>query len=292
MNKDIYQDNKEQVSPKQGKVYWHDGFYAALQLELRDYKDSLIFEDEHQLSKEALIMDVLIIKKTADVKITKNIGRIFKSRNIFEYKSEDDSLSIWDYIKVTGYAMIYSAFEEVPIQDITISFVVTPKPRKLLDYLTNDRCFEIEEVSPGIFYVKGDTFAVQIIESKKLASDENVFLKNLRSALTKRNLQEVIDACEKYGSLEKVNAYLNRIIDANKLIAEEVFDVSEETINFILECFEKNGTLERVRTVAAEKAKRDTALEMLRRGFKADEISDIVKMPLEWVQGLVLTLYD
>ncbi|MCL1996148.1 MAG: hypothetical protein FWG63_08085 [Defluviitaleaceae bacterium] len=74
-------------------------FFAALQLELHDYKDVLTFEDEHQLSKEALKMDVLIIKKTADVKIDKNIGRIFRNHNIFEYKSEMDNLSVWDYNK-------------------------------------------------------------------------------------------------------------------------------------------------------------------------------------------------
>ena len=39
----------EQKSPKQDKVYWHDAFYAALQLELHDYQDALIFENEHLL---------------------------------------------------------------------------------------------------------------------------------------------------------------------------------------------------------------------------------------------------
>ena len=63
--------------------------------------------------------------------------------------------------------------------------------------------------------------------------------------------------------------------------------MSEETIDLILECFEKNGTLERVRAIGAEKKAHDTALELFKRGFKADEIADIIKMPLEWVQNLV-----
>ena len=131
----------EQATPKQDKVYWHDSFFAALKLEFFDYRDALIFEDEHQLSNEALIMDVLIIKKMVDVRIDKNIGRIFKQFNIFEYKSETDSLSVWDYNKVVGYAMIYSAFNKISIEEITISFVVTPKPIKTLDYLTKSRGF-------------------------------------------------------------------------------------------------------------------------------------------------------
>ena len=272
---------------KQDKIYWHDAFYAALQLELHDYEDVLTFEDEHQLSKEALIMDVLIIKKPANVKIDKNIGRIFKNHNIFEYKSETDNLSIWDYNKVTGYAMIYSAFEEIPIEDITISFVVTPKPMKLFEYLIKDRGFEVEEVSSGIYYVKGDTFKAQIIESKRLSAEENVFLKNLRSSLTKTDMQEVFEAYRKYGVLEKVNVYLNRVLGANQPILEEVLAMFDAAVsNIILKHFEENGTLDRFAMENQEKAKRETALEMLADGFTTDKVARYVKMPLEWVQSL------
>ncbi|MCL1995282.1 MAG: hypothetical protein FWG63_03660, partial [Defluviitaleaceae bacterium] len=208
MDKNNNQQDIDKENGKQDKIYWHDAFFAALKLELHDYEDVLIFEDEHQLSKEALKMDVLIIKKTADVDIDKNIGRIFRNNNIFEYKSETDNLSIWDYNKVIGYAMIYSAFEEIPTEDITISFVVTPKPMKLFDHLVNGRGFELDEVNNGIYYVRGDAFKVQIIESKRLTAEENVFLKNLRSSLTKMDMQEVFEAFSQYGSLEKENPYL------------------------------------------------------------------------------------
>ena len=30
-------------------VYWHDAFSQALQMELHEFKDDLIFEDQHQL---------------------------------------------------------------------------------------------------------------------------------------------------------------------------------------------------------------------------------------------------
>jgi len=44
----------------------------ALQLEFHHYLDSLEFEDEYPLSKEALIMDVLIVKKKQGECIDKN----------------------------------------------------------------------------------------------------------------------------------------------------------------------------------------------------------------------------
>ena len=72
------------------RSHWHDAFYEALRLELHDYRDVLHFENEYRLSREALRMDVLVIKKDSDAVIDKNIGRIFRAYNIFEFKSEND----------------------------------------------------------------------------------------------------------------------------------------------------------------------------------------------------------
>ncbi|MCL2015770.1 MAG: hypothetical protein FWG68_05930, partial [Defluviitaleaceae bacterium] len=105
---------QDETAENQEKIYWHEAFFAALQLEFHDYADVLTFENEHQLSKKALSMDVLVIKKAANVQITKNIGQIFRMHNIFEYKSETDNLTKWDYNKVVGCANLYSAFEEIP----------------------------------------------------------------------------------------------------------------------------------------------------------------------------------
>ncbi|MCL1996149.1 MAG: hypothetical protein FWG63_08090 [Defluviitaleaceae bacterium] len=186
-------------------------------------------------------------------------------------------------IKVTGYAMIYSAFEEIPTKDITLSFVATPKPIKLFDHLINGRGLEIEEVSNGIYYVKGDTFEVQIIESKRLTADENVFLKNLRSSLTKMDMQEVFETYRKYGISEKVNIYLSRVLGANQSTFEEVIAMTDVAVrNIILKQFEKDGTLDKIR----EDKARDAALEMLKDGVSPDKAARYLQMPLEWVQSL------
>ena len=103
------------------KVFWHEAFFEALQLEFHQYHDALTFDSEYQLSKEALIMDVLVIKKKPGQYIDKNIGRIFRAHNVFEYKSETDSLTQHDYNKVVAYALLYSSFNLVPVSDITVT---------------------------------------------------------------------------------------------------------------------------------------------------------------------------
>ena len=62
---------------ERGKIYWHEAFVEALQLELYEYKGALEFIAEHLLSKEALRMDALVIKVNENVQIEKNIGKIF-----------------------------------------------------------------------------------------------------------------------------------------------------------------------------------------------------------------------
>ena len=104
-------------------VYWHSGFFAALQMELIDYIDVLQFTDEHELSKEALKIDVLVIQKKKEVKIEKNIGRIFREHNIVEFKSETDYVSINDYYKIYAYACFYKAFNNIGLDRVTITFV-------------------------------------------------------------------------------------------------------------------------------------------------------------------------
>jgi len=41
---------------ERNKIFWHEAFSEALQLEFHRYQDSLEFEAEYPLNKEALIM--------------------------------------------------------------------------------------------------------------------------------------------------------------------------------------------------------------------------------------------
>ena len=93
----------KEKSPGNSELQWHPAFFAGLQIELKDDKENLSFENEHQLSAKPMEIDVLVIKKEKDVPVRKNIGRIFRKHNIIEYKSPKDYLSIDDFYKVYGY---------------------------------------------------------------------------------------------------------------------------------------------------------------------------------------------
>ena len=119
--------------------HWHPGFLGAMEIEFRAYRANLIFDDEHSLSKEPLKMDLLIIRKDKGVAITNQIGDIFRTHNIWEYKSPDDDITIDDYFKTVGYAYLYKGLgktvNEIPGDELTVSMVRDVHPDKLFSVI-------------------------------------------------------------------------------------------------------------------------------------------------------------
>lgn len=205
---------------------WHPAFYAGIQIEFSEEADKLIFENEHQLGTKPKEIDVLIIKKNQDVQIRKNIGRIFRTHNIVEYKSPEDYLSIDDYYKVCGYACFYksdvSQVNAIRASEITISFVCQNYPRKLMEHLTDERELRILPQENGIYYITGEIFPVQLILTSKLSAKNNLWLKNLTNDLQKS--EEIECLAKEYGKHKKDTLYksvMNIIIRANRKSFEE-----------------------------------------------------------------------
>ena len=133
-----------------------------------------------------------------------------------------------DYNKVLGYAFLYASFMPVDVLDLTVSFAVTVHPRDLLAYLKNDRKLAVVDNGRGVYRIDGEAFPVQILESKKLPKEENLFLKNLRSSLNANDAQETTEAYGKLKDLEFRNAYLDKLMRANRKAFEEAMEVSVE----------------------------------------------------------------
>ncbi len=286
----------------QDKINWHEAFYEALQLELKEYKDSLHFESEHQLSKEALRMDVLIIKKEKDTEIKKNLGQIFRTHNVFEYKSEEDYISIDDFYKVYGYALLYKSFEKVDLADITITFAEMRHPTKLMKHLETERGFKVTKAFDGIYYVEGDLFPIQIIEGKSLSEEDNLWLKNLRSNLTTGDMLKVLKKCQEQGDMTLNNAYIFSLIEANTETLKEVTNMSvAEVYDILNEAAEKHGLFKKVAEKAAaeatkkaeeatKKANEDATIEMVKEMLldkePVEKIAKWTKFPIAKINEL------
>lgn len=213
-------------------LQWHPAFYAGLQIELQEEADNLIFENEHQLGTKPFGIDVLIIKKESEKPIQKNLGKVFKKYNIIEYKSPDDYLSIDDFYKVYGYCCFYKAeahgTDSIQINEMTISLVSRKCPRKLLIHLQMERNYRIKQMENGIYFIEGDIIPIQIIVTKDLEINENLWLRSLTNHLEKAEDAEKL--IEEYTKNKENNLYksvMNIIVRANREKFEEVKEMCE-----------------------------------------------------------------
>jgi hypothetical protein len=219
------------------RIPWHPAFVQAMRLELEPYKGVLEFISEHQLTSEPQRVDLVIIKKAPGIVIDKNIARILRNVNIMEYKSPEDTVSAWDFYKVLGYAVQYACLNKVDMHDMTITIVETRHPRELLKFFREDKDCTVTEDSPGIYRIAGYRIGIQIIETKKLAPEENLWLKGLNKDLNAETAGSIIEASrEKYGP--DIAAYLHAVLLTNAKIIEEAVKMGkseEATLNEVLE---------------------------------------------------------
>jgi hypothetical protein len=280
MTKDDAADNKLQ---------WHAAFLQAIQAELFDYRESLEFKHEYQLTSESLRIDLLIIKKPKELVIDKNIARIFRTDNLLEYKSPEDYLSVKDFWKVCSYANLYAAITPgVDLSDITLTFVESRHPRKVLHYLTNTRGYTVEETSPGIYLVTGDYIPIQIIESGKLPEDENRWLNSLREGLKESSLDVILDEGKKRRQEINIDAYLDVIFRANQKTFKEAFNMKKyPTLETILtEVGFVPEMMERGRVQGIEQGKAEVVQNMLRMSMPIEDIVQVTEFPIEKIRAL------
>lgn len=212
---------------KKETLQWHPGFFAALQIELEEEQDKLLFENEHQLSEKPMAIDTLVIKVKAGESIRKNIGQIFLQHNIIEYKSPDDYLSINDYYKVLGYTCFYQS-NTVKIcrilpEELTITFVCSHMPQKLLKHLERFQNVCAEQAGEGIYYLKGTMFPTQILVTNQLSKADNFWLSRLRTDLEVRaDLDPLSKAYKRKRKDPRYEAVMDLVIRANRKKAEEV----------------------------------------------------------------------
>ena len=77
------------------KIQWHPAFAAAMGLEFKSDYEYVRIEQEHNLSKESLRIDLLVLKvNNTERKFSNEIGHIMKTYNIIEYKSPKDGAVI------------------------------------------------------------------------------------------------------------------------------------------------------------------------------------------------------
>ena len=283
---------KEETQQK--KLQWHPAFFAGLQIELEEERDKLIFENEHQLSTKPLEIDVVIIKKQPGVKIQKNIGQIFRTHNIVEYKGPGDSFSIDDFYKVHGYACIYKSItekvNEIAAEEITLTIAVNQFPRDMLKELQRSGNFQVVKFDEGIYHISGGMFPIQMIHTVKLSEENNFWLRNLTNKLKKKEDAEKL--LDRYNERKQENLYqsvMDIIVKANIELFEEVDDMCDALMEIVKP--KVDAKVQEALKEGLEEGRILGKIELIRKklakGMSVEDIADLLEESVDVVKELM-----
>ncbi len=272
-------------------IQWHPAFCSAMELELRENKNDLIYEREHNLSRMPLKIDFLVIKKKADAVIKNEIGDFFLGNNIFEYKSPKDDVNAGTFFKALSYAYLYNS-EENQVEDIlnvdtTISLVRENKPKKLLNQLETLYC--VTEEASGIYRINGMLFPMQIIVTKELDKKLHIWVTSLTRSLSAEQVQKLLgsyttlddeidmknaDSIVNVASQANIELFKKMIQEGDQMCEELKELLAPEIVEFKIRLEEQNAQL------ADKDAKlADNAAKLADKDAKlADSAAEIAKL--------------
>lgn len=271
-------DGMEKVS-----IAWHPAFCSAAEFDLRTEKENLHFESEHNLSKEPLRMDLLIIKKNTEEVSKNDIAKLFRKFNIIEYKSPGDSLTIDDFYKTLGYACLYKglagAVNSVPAQELTVSVFREQYPEKLVEMLKADGA-TIVQTAPGVYEVRdAGFFPAQIIATSQLAPIKHAGLKILSREAREEDIEIFLEEAQKEtspGERLNIDAILQVSVSANR----QTFDNLKRRNSDMCEALRslmKDEIAEEVEKGKMEQAK-ETAFNLSKMGMEIPAIAKAVNV--------------
>lgn len=219
------------------RIQWHLGFRGAIKTELSKEDIPFEYRDEYAINKKELKSDLIVIHKKSEKKPKNSIGHIFKTINVMEYKSPEDNLLVKDFYRTLAYTYgILSTSTEslcnkdtVTIEEITLSLVCSHFPRKLMKHFTESLGLKIEKHCPGIFYVLGGFFSIQIVYIPHLDLKEHAWLKVLFSNVGMDVINQISAEYNTQDPTDNADAVLEIMFRANPtLLQKEMINMSEE----------------------------------------------------------------
>ena len=113
-------------------------------------------------------------------------------------------------IDQTGEANQYSAL------DVSLTFLSLHYPRNLIKHLKQERKLNVAKVSLGVYYINKETFTAQIIVTKELPPDDNLYLRFLTNRLQDAKLVNRLDDDYKQHQDQDIyTRYMHQLTTAN-----------------------------------------------------------------------------
>jgi hypothetical protein len=206
---------KKPVVKTAKSTHWHPAVEPTMRAEMIDYIDIVKYDGEVQMNVEPLRVDGILSITDKSRKIEKNIGMIFRGRNIIEFKSPTDGIDIAGFHLAKARAELYMSINGVPADDVTITIVQNRFPREVFKYIKRCYGFQIRQQSAGIYYVEGGGIPMQVLVTAKLPRDENMWLRGLGGNLNEAELEKVLVEADRLKGKMAMDPYLHVVVETN-----------------------------------------------------------------------------
>ena len=260
----------------QDNIQWHPAFCSAVELELRDYKQYLTYEREHNLGRMPLKIDLLIIKKRHDIVIKNDIADFFLGNNILEYKSPGDDVNAGTFYKALSYACLYKAeagAADIFDADTTVSIVREENPVKLLAQLGEK--YSVTRKKAGIYRIDGMIFPMQVLVTKELVRESHVWITSLTRTLSRDDARELLDNCAELGSEEdrrNADSVVNVASEANVELFKRMIQEGDQMCEELKELLAPEIVEFKIRLAEQDAKLADNAAKL------ADNAAEIAKL--------------
>jgi hypothetical protein len=144
----------------------------------------------------------------------------------------------------------------------------------LFAYFGEEKNVSVTETSAGVYVVGGYPVAVQVIESKRLPFEENLWLKGLSNDLNAVAAETILEESRKGEHAAELGAYLHAILSANVKIIREVLEMAngELTLEDVLEEAGLIAKWEKRGEAIGEKTGWEKAIGLLKQGYTVDQL--------------------
>ena len=184
------------------RTQYHPAFVCGLEMVLYRYRDVLQYNIEHPLTEQAQKLDILLLKKDSDLRISDPIAENFKGHTVIEYKGVGDDLDMQVLHKTIGYTSMYYALQTkqdpVEFDELTACIFRNAFPRNLFRRLSeNGLC--VERKQNGIYLLKlaSIMYPIQIVITSELPSTPEYA--PLRLLTKKPDETDVMNFLEEFG---------------------------------------------------------------------------------------------
>jgi hypothetical protein len=144
----------------------------------------------------------------------------------------------------------------------------------------------VEETGPGIYTVRGDYLPIQIIETKRLPVEENLWLKSLTNDLEPGAASAILEARTEAARAAPLSAYLDVLMRANSEAFLEAWNMANSTRTFE-EVFTEAGIIPQWIERGEEKKALEIARNLLAKGWAAEDVAETTALSLEKVRSLL-----